>query len=179
MNGQVSSGGGAITVQRLVDGYVDPHGLYDSLRERERVSYDADGRCWLVTGHDAVRKILGDERFVSDMSLAVPQPQRGPRRRSFITDAVQRQIIFADGARQARAHRAVLAELSRRQEVLLAPLRASALALAERARERGEADIVKDFATPFSMEAISMILGLRVEDPAEMERLERWSTTYA
>lgn len=177
MSTEVPAAACPITLHELVEGYVDPHGLYDALRERDGVSYDAAGRCWLVTGHEAVRKILSDERFVSDVALAVPQPPRA--RRSFFADAVQKQIIFVDGPRQTRAHRAVLAELSRRSDALLAPLRAAALALAERARERGEVDLVKDFATPFSMEAICMILGLPVADGEEMERLERWSTTFA
>jgi pimeloyl-[acyl-carrier protein] synthase len=175
---QAASGGGPITLHGLVEGYTDPHELYDALRERERVSYDAAGRCWLVTGHAAVRTLLSDARFVSDVSLAVSQTRRSPRR-SFVADAIQKQVIFTDGPRQARVQRAVLVELSRRSESLVAPLRSAALALAERARERREVDVVKDFAVPFSMEAISMILGLPVADPAQVERLERWSTTFA
>jgi pimeloyl-[acyl-carrier protein] synthase len=38
---------------------------------------------------------------------------------------------------------------------------------------------VKDFAVPFSMEAIAIVLGLPALEPAEMERLERSSTIYA
>jgi pimeloyl-[acyl-carrier protein] synthase len=176
MSSQSPHDAGPVTLSALVNGYKDPHGLYDTLRARDRVTYDPAGRCWLVTGHEAVRALLSDERLVSDVSLAVPQR---PTRRSFISDAVQRQIIFMDGPVQARAQRAVLVELSRRSDELLEPLRASAYALAARARDRGEMDLVKDFATPFSMEAISLILGLEVAGTAEMERLEKWSTTYA
>lgn len=166
------------TLKELVEAYTEPHGLYDALRARERVSFDPAGRCWLVTGHGAVRKILADERFVSEVGLASPQPQ-APGRASFITDAIQKQVIFIDGPKQARVQRAVLVELSRRSESLLAPLHASAVALAERARERGTVDLVQDFALPYSMEAISMILGLPVADAAELERLARWTTAYA
>jgi pimeloyl-[acyl-carrier protein] synthase len=169
---------GPITLRALVEGYTDPHGLYDALRERDRVSFDAAGRCWLVTGHGAVRKILGDTRFVSDPSLVAPPARRTPRR-TFIGDAVGRQIIFADGPRQARAQKAVLVEISRRSEALAGPLRDAALALAVRARARGELDLLRDFAIPFSMEAISTILGLPAQDAAETARLERWSTIYA
>lgn len=168
----------AITLPALVEEYTDPHGLYDALRERGRVTWDPAGRCWLVTGHAATRAILADPRFVSDVSLAAPEPRRAARR-SFVADAVQKQIIFADGPRQAQVQRAVLVELSRRSDSLLGPLRASALALAEGARARGAVDLVRDFATPFSMQAISMILGLPHEDAGEMARLERWSTTFA
>jgi cytochrome P450 len=130
---------GPITLHRLVEGYTDPHDLYDALRARERVSFDPAGRCWLVTGHAAVRKVLSDERFVSDVSLAVPDLRRSPRR-TFVTNAIQKHIIFADGPGRARVQRAVLVELARRSDALLEPLRAAALALAERARERGEVD---------------------------------------
>ncbi|HET7229713.1 MAG TPA: cytochrome P450 [Longimicrobium sp.] len=169
----------APSLKELVEGYTDPHRRYDALRARDRVSFDPSSRCWLVTGQGAVRAILSDERFVSDVSLATPAPPRRPPRRSFIADAVQKQVIFTDGPRQAQVQRAVLVELSRRSDSLLAPLRAAAGELAERARARGEVDLVTQVAVPFSMKAISMILGLPAMDDGEMERLERWSTTFA
>ena len=167
-----------LTLAGLTEGYADPHGLYDALRERERISYDPSSRCWLATGHETVRAILSDPRFVSEVGLAVPQV-RQVARRSFIADAVQKQIIFVDGPKQARVQRAVLTELSRRSDALAAPLAAAARRLAERARERRELDLLEDFAVPYSMEAISMILGLPARDPEEVARLERWSTTFA
>jgi cytochrome P450 len=167
-----------VTLQELVKGYTDPHCLYDGLREHDRVSFDPAGRCWLVSGHGAVRSILGDERFVSDATLASPHLRRGTRR-TFIENAIQNQVIFADDGRQARVQRAVLVELSRRSESLAGPLRAAALALAERARERGGMDLIRDFATPFSMQAISLVLGLPVASGEEGDRLERWSSTFA
>jgi cytochrome P450 len=170
--------GEPITLKAVVEGYTAPHVLYDALRERDRITYDAAGRCWLVTGHGAVRGILSDARFVSDPSLVAP-PARRNARRSFVGDAVQKQIIFVDGPKQASVQKAVLVELSRRADALLEPLRASATALAERARARGEVDLVQDFAVPFSMEAISLILGLPPLEPGEMERLERASTIFA
>ncbi|HZG43907.1 MAG TPA: cytochrome P450 [Longimicrobium sp.] len=183
-HGAGRAGGGASSpaegpgFREVVDGYTDPHGLYEALRQRDRVSFDPASRCWLVTGQGAVRAILSDPRFVSDPALVAP-PSRRPVRRSFIGEAVQKQVIFADGPRQARVQRAVLVELSRRGDSLVAPLRAAALELAERARSRGEVDLVCEFAVPFSMTAISLILGLPPEPPAQMERLERWSSTFA
>ena len=175
---QSSSATGPLTLKGVVEGYTDPHGLYDALRERGRISFDAASRSWLVTGQGAVRKILSDERFVSDAALAMPQP-RPAAHRSFVASAVQKQIIFADGPKQAKVQRAVLVELSRRSDSLLAPLRTAAMALAERARQAREVDLVKDFAVPYSMEAISMILGLPEAGPREVERLERWSMSFA
>lgn len=169
---------GEATFRRLVEAYQDPHRLYDALRDRSPVSFDPAARCWVVTGQDPVRRILGDPRFVSDGSLAMPGMRRSPRR-TFASDAIQKQIIFVDGAKQTRVQRAVLTELARRGEALGAPLRASAAALAERARARGEFDLVGDFAVPFTLEAVSRVLGLPVGTPEELVRLERWSTSYA
>lgn len=167
-----------ISLQALVDGYTDPHGLYDTLRERDRVSYDPASRSWLVTGHAAVRTILADEAFVSDAALAIPALRRSTPR-PFVVEAVQKQIIFADGPKQERVQRALLTELARRSDALVPPLRQVALRLAEAGRARGHIDLAREFAIPFSMEAICMILGVPVEQGAELERLERWSTTYA
>jgi hypothetical protein len=36
----------------LVAGYIDPHGLYDTPRARDRIRFDPLGRCWLATGHE-------------------------------------------------------------------------------------------------------------------------------
>lgn len=169
---------GEIPFKRLVEAYRDPHHLYDTLRERSPVSFDPAARCWVVTGQEPVRRILGDPRFVSDAALAVPGMRRSPRR-TFASDAIQKQIIFVDGARQARVQRTVLTELARRSDALGPPLQACAAALAEQARARGDFDLVGDFAVPFTLQAVSLILGVPVGTPEEMARLERWSTSYA
>jgi cytochrome P450 len=165
------------TLAGLVEGYRDPHALYDALREHDRIHYDPAARCWLVTGHAAVRGILADRRFVSDAAQVSPRPVSG--RSSFVGDAIQNQIIFLDGPKQERVQRAILVELARRSPELHRPLGASALALAEAARARGEIDLLKDFAVPYSMQAICLILGLPPGDAEEMERLERWTTSFA
>lgn len=173
-----ASGAGDIPFKRLVEAYQDPHRLYDALRERSEVTFDPAARCWVVTGQDPVRRILGDSRFVSDATLAVPGMRRSPRR-TFASDAIQKQIIFVDGAKQTRVQRAVLTELARRSDALGPPLQACAAALAEQARARGEFDLVTDFTVPFTMQAVSLVLGVPVGTPEEMVRLERWSTSYA
>lgn len=164
-------------LREVMEGYTSPHGLYDALRGHDAIRYDAASRAWLVTGQGAVRTLLSDPRFVSDATMVAPAPRRAARR-SFVADAIQKQVIFCEGPRQARIQRAVLVELSRRSESLTGPLRAAALDLAERARARGEVDLVTEFAVPFSMTAITLVLGLPVEDDAQAERLERWSTTF-
>lgn len=175
---QADAAAAGITLNGLVGSYTDPHGLYDTLRERAPVSWDAAGRCWVVTGHAELRKLLADERLVSDQTLVTP-PARRSARRNFVADAIQKQVLFMDGPKQGKVQRAVLVELSRRSDSLAEPLRASALELAERARTRGEIELVREFAIPYSLLAISLILGMPEAPAAEVERLERWSTTFA
>ena len=172
------TGAAAITFQRLVEAHKAPHHLYDTLREQSRVFFDPASRCWVVTGQESVRAILGDGRFVSDVTLAIPGIRRSARR-TFASDAIQKQFIFLDGSKQTRVHRAVLTELSRRADSLAEPLQSCASTLVQRARERGDFNLVKDFAIPFTMEAISLVLGTPTGDAEEMERLARWSTAYA
>lgn len=169
---------GAMSFKQLVEAYKAPHGLYDQVRERKPVAFDPAARCWVVTGQEPARKILSDTRFVSEVALAIPELRRSPRR-TFASDAIQKQIIFVEGDKQGRVQRAVLTELARRSEVLTPPLQAYAQALAERARERGEFDLVRDFSIPFTLEAISRVLGTPLGGPEETERLERWSHSYA
>lgn len=169
---------GAASFKQLLEGYQDPHPLYDTLREQSEVSYDATARCWVVTGQSPARTVLSDSRFVSEMALAVPVVRRSARR-TFAADAIQKQIIFVDGPRQARVQRTVLTEVAQRAASLTPPLETYAAALAERARARGEFDLVGDFAVPFTLAAVSLILGIPAGTPDEMERLERWSTSYA
>jgi len=169
---------GAGAFKTLVEAYRDPHRLYDEQRERSPVAFDPAARCWVVTGQEPMRRILADARFVSDVKLAMPEPRRTPRR-TFASDAIQKQVIFVDGEKQARVQRAVLTELARRSDALVPPLQACAATLAGRAREKGDFDLVGDYAVPFTMEAVSLILGTPVGSAEEMERLERWSTSYA
>lgn len=167
-----------IGLSTLVKAYKDPHGVYDRVRERDRIYFDPASRCWTVTDHAAARKILSDSRFCSDLSFGSPPPRQAART-SFVQAAIQKQIIFTDGEEHRRVQKVILRESAHKMQEMLPAIRRIAQRLLDAAKRKGELDLVKDFAVPYSMEVISLVVGVPFEDPRELEQLERWSTTYA
>lgn len=174
-----SNSGPELGLSTLIKAYRDPHGLYDALRTRDGIHFDAANNCWLVTEYAGARKILGDSRFCSDMGLGSPgAPQQGGRT-SFLQAAIHKQVIFTDGEQHRRVQQVILRETARRMQELLPSMRRTADRLLETAKSRGEFDLVKDFAVPFSLETISLVVGVPTGDSQLMDRLAQWSTTYA
>lgn len=162
-------------LSKLVHAYQDPHGVYDAMRNVDGLSLDPSSRCWVVTAHAAVRQILSDTRFSADLSGSGGSTKRMP----FVQAAIQRQVIFADDERQHRVQQVVLRESSRTMNAIVDEIRETARRLAEEARAKGEFDLVVDFALPYTMEAISLMVGVPVEQSDEMRLLAQWSTTFA
>lgn len=162
----------------LLGAYRDPHGLYDLGRAGDEVAFDAAANCWLVTGHRAVRSILEDRRFTSDLRVA-RGARATPARRSFIQDAVEKQIIFSDGADQQGAQRVILQESSRKMQELSGWIRELAAGLLQPLRARGELDLVGDFALPYALQTVCRVFGIPVDGPARVAELASWSSTVA
>jgi cytochrome P450 len=158
--------------------YREPHPLYDRARARDGLSFDPAANCWLVTGHGAVRSILEDRRFTSDLRFAGGGRPRSARR-TFLQDVVEKQIIFSDGADHQSAQRVILQESSRKMQVLSGSIRELAVRLLEPARRGGELDLVNDFALPYALETVCRVFGIPVDDPGRLAELARWSSTVA
>lgn len=162
----------------MLGAYREPHALYDRARDQDGVAFDPLGNCWLVTGHQAVRSILEDRRFSSDLSHAGGTRAR-PVRRSFIQDAVERQINFSDGASQQSAQRVILQESARKMQELSGWIRELAAGMLQPLRARGGFDLVNDFSLPYALRTVCRVFGIPAEDPARVAELASWSTTLA
>ena len=162
----------------LLGAYRAPHALYDRARARDGVAFDPLGNCWLVTDHRAVRSILEDRRFTSDLRFASGGRAR-PARRSFIQDAVEKQIIFSDGADQQSAQRVILQVSSRKMQELSAWIRELAAGLLQPLRPRGAFDLVADFSLPYALQTVCRVFSIPVDDPGRVAELARWSSTQA
>jgi cytochrome P450 len=162
----------------MVGAYRAPHALYDRVRARDGLAFDPLGNCWLVTDHRAVRSILEDRRFTSDLRFASGGKAR-PARRSFIQDAVEKQIVFSDGADQHGAQRVILQESSRKMQELSGTIRELAVELLRPLRPRGELDLVNDFALPYALETVCRVFGIPLDDPGRLAELASWSSTMA
>lgn len=162
----------------LLGAYRDPHALYDRARAGDAVAFDPRANCWFVTGHGAVRSILEDRRFSSDVRLASAGRPRA-NQRSFIQAAVERQIIFSDGAEHQGAQRVILQESSRKMQDLSASIRDLAHELLRPLPPRGGFDLVADFALPYALVTICRVFGIPVDDRDRLADLARWSSTIA
>jgi cytochrome P450 len=165
-------------VAALLGAYQAPHGLYDRARARDGVAFDPLGNCWLVTDHRAVRSILEDRRFTSDLRFASAGRAR-PARRSFIQEAIEKQIVFSDGADQHGAQRVILQESSRKMQALSGWIRELATGLLQPLPSRGELDLVADFALPYALQTVCRVFGIPGDDPGRLAELARWSSTFA
>jgi cytochrome P450 len=161
----------------MLGAYQDPHALYDRARARDGLAFDPLGNCWLVTGHRAVRSILEDRRFTSDLRFASGAKAR-PGRRLFIQDVVEKQIVFADGAAQHSAQRVILQQSSRKMQELSGWIRELAAGLLQPLRPRGELDLVADFSLPYALRTVCRVFGIP-EDDAGVAELASWSSTMA
>lgn len=162
----------------MLGAYRAPHALYDQARARDGVAFDPVGNCWLVTDHRAVRSILEDPRFTSDLRFATASKAR-PGRRLFIQDVVEKQIIFSDGADQQSAQRVILQASSRKMQELSGSIRELAIRLLQPLRDRGKFDLVGDFALPYALETVCKVFGLPLDDAGRLAELASWSNTVA
>ena len=162
----------------LLGAYQAPHALYDQARARDGVAFDPAGNCWLVTGHQAVRSILEDRRFTSDPRVASGGRAR-PARRSFLQDAVEKQIIFSDGADHQGAQRVILQQSSRKMQELSGWIRELATGLLQPLPARGGFDLVGDFALPYALQTVCRVFGVPADDPGRLAELTSWSNTQA
>jgi pimeloyl-[acyl-carrier protein] synthase len=162
----------------MVGAYQAPHALYDRARARDGIAFDPLGSCWLVTDHRAVRSILEDRRFTSDLRFASGGRAR-PARRSFIQDAVEKQIIFSDGADHRGAQRVILQESSRKMQELSGWIRELAAGLLQPLPARGGFDLVTDFALPYALRTVCRVFGIPADEPGRLAELAQWSNTQA
>lgn len=172
-----SSGVCPVGLTTLVDAYRDPHSLYDEARAQGGICFDPAGKCWLITDYAAVRKILGDPRFSSELD-------RGGRgapasaKPSFIELAIKRQILFSDGDDHVRVQDAILREATRRGHSIRPLMRQIADRLLAPAKARGRLDLVKDFSAPYAAEVISLIMGIPLDSDRTRDELQQWSNTF-
>jgi len=166
------------TMAAMLGAYQSPHELYDRARARDGLAFDPLGNCWLVTDHRAVRSILEDQRFTSDLRFASAGRTR-PGRRMFIQDAVEKQIVFSDGAEQHGAQRVILQESSRKMQELSGWIRELAAGLVQPLRARGELDLVNDFSLPYALQTVCRVFGIPVDDAGRVAELASWSSTMA
>jgi cytochrome P450 len=124
---------------------------------------------WLVTGHDEVRQVLSDHRFVRSIEAAAPEllPYLGLATSGF---RLSRHMLFADPPDHTRLRRLVSqAFTARRIEGLRPRVQQIADQLLDAVAGAGRADLVPAFALPLPIIVICELLGVPVSDREAFE----------
>jgi cytochrome P450 len=138
----------------------NPYPGYDLLRGSSPVFHFEPADLWLVLDYEGVRRVLTDhESFSSNVA-----PSRGIR---------FEWLLFMDPPRHTKLRNIILRAFTPRSIANLEPrIRELSRSLLNDVIERGEMDLVGDFAAPLPMMVIAEMIGLPI---GEWPRLKGWS----
>lgn len=149
----------------------DPPSVFDALRAENplaRMTYPDGHVGWIATGHEVVRKVLGDPRFSHSTEIGhfpvTHQGQVVPN-----SPKIPGMFIHMDPPDHTRYRRLLTGEFTVRRAGRLAP-RVEAVASEQVAalREHGApADLVEEFARPMVLRILSDMVGLPYEERDE------------
>ncbi len=134
------------------------------------------GRAWLLTRYDDVEQGLKDERLVKNKAnTATPdKPHRGAPLPGFVK-AIQTNLLDTDAPDHTRLrsliHQAFLPRLMAQMQTRVHEL---AHQLIDKAEQKGEMDLVRDFAVEIPLVVICDMLGVPEKD---RDKFHHWSKT--
>lgn len=149
--------------------YTHPHELYDALRAHDAIYFDTLSNSWMITGYAAARYILDHPRFSSALGT----------QSDTLVPSIKKQMLFMDGEKHKRTQRTMLQSLTQLTKKIPQVLQSVAQNTLISLGEKGEMDLVSEFASIISLQAIAHILGIPTSDLDELLHLERWSDTFA
>jgi len=159
----------------------DPYPVYRQAFASSAVcpSVDPSHRTWFVGRHAEVQSLLRDPRLSSNRStfLAHRLPPPVLEAATPLLRSLSHWILFKDPPEHTPWRRTINAALSRRLVVGMLPAIEQLVEhLLDAAAERGRMEVVTDLAYPLPATVVAQMLGA---DPADSERLRRWSQDIA
>lgn len=151
----------------------DPYPYYAWLLRHDPVHRGANG-IWYVTRYDDVRTVLGEARFgragIRDFWATLVGP--GP-----LSEVLRHTIFFQDDPDHERLRSLIVPAFTPRLiRRMGTEIEQTARDLLRPLRERGEMDLVDDFAYPLALATISTLLGMPARD---RDALRAWSVDIA
>ncbi|WP_437634635.1 cytochrome P450 [Sorangium sp. So ce854] len=138
----------------------NPYPLYDQIRSSTPVLHHPPSGAWLVFDHDGVKRALHDHEAFS--SVVSPPGNR-----------TSEWLVFSDPPRHTKLRALLSRAFTPRAVAELEPrIRRLSRELLDRTIERGEMDLVEDYAVPLPLLVIAEMLGAPTED---QPRFKRWS----
>lgn len=151
----------------------DPYAYFGALRQVNPICWTEffDGPVWMVTGYAEATAIMKDPRFVREAPGQSATPASARVRAAL--EMKHRMILVRDAPFHTRV-RALISKaftpglVARRREAI----EAAANALLDRALERGEFDLMADFARPLPLYVVCDLIGVPDDD---RHRAVAWS----
>ena len=158
------------------DVLADPHPLYHRIRSNDAVRWDIFLRAWIVTRYDDVIWVLRNlsaSRTPSQGRLS----EGGLDHFSPITSVMEKQMLLSDPPYHTRIRRLVASAFTADKVAGMAErIRGIARTLLASFLDRGEMDIIADFADPFPEMVIAGMLGVPEDN---YQQLGTWAADFA
>lgn len=147
----------------------NPSAFYAHLRAQEPLTYVDDflgmGKAWIVTNYDDAIALLKDPRFTKDRRkvLSAGDEQTSIPESPFL--ALMQNMLMVDPPNHTRLRSLVSKAFTPRMIEQLRPrIQQITDELLDAVQERGEMDLINDFAYPLPITVISEMLGIPVTD---------------
>jgi pimeloyl-[acyl-carrier protein] synthase len=148
--------------------FAEPYGLYRALREHSPVYWDPYMHAWVVTSYPEVITVL--KNYSADRTPTLDHLGRlGLSLMKPFAEVMLQQMMFMDGAMHARLRGICAAAFTpRRVESLRSVIESIANDLIDKVIASGRMDVIADFANPFPAIVTAKLLGVPVEDHAQL-----------
>jgi cytochrome P450 len=152
---------------RKPENRADPYSLYKKWRE-ESPMHLAPAGLWTFTRYDDIVAVLRDDRFsVDPRNATAPEEFLGPppEDQAMFKEMAGRILLFTDPPDHTRIRTLVSKAFTRVTIEQLRPhIEEIVRGLLDAAAERGELDVIEDFAYPLPALVICELMGVPVED---------------
>lgn len=160
--------------------HADPYPHYRRVRETSPVYWSQLLGSWVLTRYADVKAALSDQRLSAAMTRAAQAAQLSPELRDQLApvdELLGRWVLFQDNPAHRRLRQALTGAFTARVVEQLRPrIQALADELIDEVAERGEMDLVADFALRLPAMVIAELLGM---PGAEYQRFQGWVHTIA
>lgn len=151
--------------------YANPYGVYHAIRETDRVMHTPlRGGSWFITGYSEVAAGLKCEQFSNARAGAFMTMLPAEVRDDFkqLAATLSRWALFLDAPRHTYVRKLMARAFSQiSQETHRLRIERIVQQLLDSAAERGEMDIIKDFAYPLPLMVIVDMLGVPMDRKSE------------